>query len=60
MATKGDSDDFVLSPLDRQKARHKDSYFPMSDENTAELRDTDTEFKTADCSKQTSERFFKE
>ena len=46
MATKGDSDDFVSSPLDRQKARHKDSYFPMSDENTAELRDTDTVLKT--------------
>ena len=45
MAAKGDSEDFVSSPLDGQGARHKDSYFHMSDENTAELRDTDAEFK---------------
>ena len=45
MANKGDSEGFVLSPLDGQGARHKDSYFPVSDENTAELRDTDAEFK---------------
>ena len=44
MAAKGDSEGFVSSPLDRQGARHKDSYYPMNDENTAELRDTD-EFK---------------
>ena len=35
----------MSSPLDGKRARHKDSYFPMSDENTAELRDTVTEFK---------------
>ena len=35
MAAKGDG----------QGTGHKDSYFPMSDENKAELRDTDTEFK---------------
>ena len=45
MAAKGDSEGFVSSPLDGQGARHMDSYFPMSDENTAELTDTDTEFK---------------
>ena len=45
MATKGDSEGFMSSPLDGQGARHKDSYFPVSDENTAELGDTDTEFK---------------
>ena len=45
MAAKGDSEGFVSSPLDGQGARHKDSYFPMSDENTAELRDTDAEFR---------------
>ena len=45
MATKGDSDGFVSSPLDGQGASHKDLYFPVSDESTAELRDTDAEFK---------------
>ena len=45
MAAKGDSEGFVSSPLDGQGARHKDSYFPMSDENTAKLRDSDAEFR---------------
>ena len=45
MAARGDSEDFVSSPLDGQGARHKDSYYPMSDENAAELRDTDDEFR---------------
>ena len=45
MAAKGDSEGFVSSPLDRQGARHKDSYCPMSDENAAELRDNDEEFR---------------
>ena len=45
MATKGDSEGFVSSPLDEQGARHKDSYYPMSDEKAAELRDTDAEFR---------------
>ena len=44
MATRGDSEGFVSSPLDAQGARHKDSYYPMSDENAAELRDTDADF----------------
>ena len=41
MATKGDSEGFVSSPFDGQGARHKNSYFPVIDENTAELRYTD-------------------
>ena len=45
MAAKGDSEGFVSSPLDGQGARHKDSYYPMSDENAAELGDTDAEFR---------------
>ena len=45
MATKGDSEGFVSSTLEGQGARHKDSYFSVSDENTAEFRDTDAEFK---------------
>ena len=45
MAAKGDSEGFVSSPLDGQGARHKDSYYPLSDENAAELRDTDAEFR---------------
>ena len=44
MAAKGDSEGFVSSPLDGQGACHKDLYYPMSDENAAELRDTDGEF----------------
>ena len=32
-------------PLDGQGARHKDLYYSMSDENAAELRDTDAEFR---------------
>ena len=45
MAVKGDSEGFVSLPLDGQGAHHKDSYYPMSDENAAELRDTDAEFR---------------
>ena len=45
MAANGDSEGFVSSPLDGLGARHEISYFHMSDENTAELRDTDAEFK---------------
>ena len=45
MATRGDSEGFVSSPLDGQGARHKESYYPMTDENAAELRDTDAEFR---------------
>ena len=45
MAARGDSEGFVSSPLDGQGARHKDSYYPMSDENAAELGDTDAEFR---------------
>ena len=45
MAWKGDSEGFVSSPLEGQGARHKDLYFPMSDEDTAELRNTDAEFR---------------
>ena len=35
----------MSSPLDRQGAHHKDSYYHMSDGNTAELRYTDAEFR---------------
>ena len=38
MATRGDSEGFVSSPLASRGARHKDSYYPMSDENAAELQ----------------------
>ena len=48
MATRGDSEGFVSSPLDGQGARHKDSYYPMSDENAAELRDTESRRLKAD------------
>ena len=45
MAARGDSEGFVSSPLDGQGARHKDSYYPVSDENAVGLRDTDAEFR---------------
>ena len=45
MAAKEDSEGSVSSPLDGQGAHHKDSYYPMSDENAAELRDTDAELR---------------
>ena len=45
MATKGDTEGFVPSPLDGQGARHKDSYYPMSEENAVELRNTDAEIR---------------
>ena len=32
MAAKGGSEGLVSSPLDGQGARHKDLYYPMSDE----------------------------
>ena len=45
MATGGDSEGFVSTPLEEKGARHKDSYFSLSDENASELKDTDTELK---------------
>ena len=45
MATRGDSEGFVSTPLGDKGARHKDSYFSMSDENTPEFKDTDAEYK---------------
>ena len=45
MATRGDSEGFVSTPLEEKGARHKDSYFPLSDENASELKNTDAEFK---------------
>ena len=45
MATRSDSEGFVSTPLEEKGARHKDSYFPMSDENASEFKDTDAEFK---------------
>ena len=45
MTTRGDSEGFVSTPLEEEGARHEDSYFPMSDENAFEFKDTDPEFK---------------
>ena len=45
MATRGDSKDFVSTPLEDKGARPKDSFFPISDENASELKETDAEFK---------------
>ena len=40
----------MSTPLEEKGARHKDSYFPLRDENASELKDTDVELKrlTAD------------
>ena len=45
MATGGDSEGFVSTPLEERGARHKDLYYPMSDKNASEFKDTDAEFK---------------
>ena len=45
MATRGDSKGFVSTPLEEKGARQKNSYYPMSDENVSEFKDTDAEFK---------------
>ena len=37
MATKGDIEGFVSSPLDGHGARHKDSYFPVRDEEDSQI-----------------------
>ena len=44
MATRGDSESFVSTPLEDKGARPKDSYFPLSDKNASELKRTDAEF----------------
>ena len=43
MATRGDSEGFGSTPLEDKGARPKDSYFPLSDENASELKETDAE-----------------
>ena len=45
MATRGDSESFVSTPLEDKGARPKDSYFPLSDENGSELKGTEAELK---------------
>ena len=45
MATRGDSEGFVSTPLEETGVRHKNSYFTMSDENASEFKDTDAKFK---------------
>ena len=45
MATRGDSEGFVSTPLEDNGARHKDSYFPLSDENVSELKERDKEYR---------------
>ena len=45
MATRGDSEGFVSTPLEEKGVCHKDLYFPLNDENASELKDTDAEFK---------------
>ena len=45
MATRGDSEGFVSTLLEEKGARQKDLYYPMSNENVSEFKDTDAEFK---------------
>ena len=44
MAVRRDSEGFVSTPLDDKGARHKDSYFPLSND-ASELKDTEAEYK---------------
>ena len=45
MADRGNSEGFILTPPDHQGTRPKDSYFPLSDANTFELKNTEAEYK---------------
>ena len=45
MATRDDSKGFVSTPLEEKGASHKEVYFPLSDENASEFKNTDAEFK---------------
>ena len=45
MAEGGESEGFALSTLDHNGARHKDSYFPLSDPSKSALRENEAEFK---------------
>ena len=45
MDTRGKGEGFVSTPLEEKGARHKDTYFPLSDENASELKDTDVELE---------------
>ena len=40
MATRGDNEGFVQTSLEEKGARHKDCYFPLSNKNASELKDT--------------------
>ena len=44
MAIRGDNEGFASTPLEEKGAHHEDSYFPLSDENASEFKDTDAEF----------------
>ena len=44
MADTGSSEGFVLTPPDHQSACPKDSYFPLSDNNTSELKNPEAEY----------------
>ena len=45
MAEGGESEGFASSTLDHNGARHKASYFPVSDASESALRENEGEFK---------------
>ena len=45
MATSADSKGSVSTPLERKRARPKDFYFLLCDENASVLKESDAEFK---------------
>ena len=45
MAEGGESECFASSTLDHNGARHKDSYFPVSDASKSAIRENKAEFK---------------
>ena len=45
MATKYDSEGFVSTPLEGQGVRRKDSYFLASEEDEAQFKEADTEYR---------------
>ena len=45
MAAGGDSGGFVSTPIGDKRARPKDPFFPLSDDNASELKETEAEYK---------------
>ena len=45
MAERVDSEGFDLTPPEHNGARQKNSYYPLSDDNTSVLKETEAEYR---------------